>query len=179
MPRLICDPFNYFLHSIRSSPRDLNLSCWEVRFPCTKTYQCCLRANFESNDSHEPTPSCWKTYGLPDATISTASLHPSERNDCPRSSEISAWALSTTAEILAVRSFEWLFLAGILEPSIRLFKSCIFCHNVINGWSRVFKEPNYFRCWVPSAKAFRNRGYSIYYTPHTWFQYHFENMTVY
>ena len=40
--------------SIRNSPRDLNLGCWEARIPWTKTYRRCLRANFESNDSYEP-----------------------------------------------------------------------------------------------------------------------------
>jgi len=53
----------------------------------------------------------------------------------------------------------------------------VYAHNVINGYSRVFKEPNYFRCWAPSAKAFDDRGSSIIL--HTWFQHlgYFENMT--
>jgi len=46
------------------------------------------------------------------------------RNDYPGSSEISAWALSTG--ILAVRFFEWFFLASILEPSLGCSKVVYF-----------------------------------------------------
>ena len=88
------------LRSIANSPRDLNLDCWETRIPWTKTYRYCLRANFESNDSYEPSPSCWKTCGLPDATVSSHGFITSirTRNDCPGSFEISAWILLTTAK---------------------------------------------------------------------------------
>ena len=47
-------------------------------------------------------PSCWKTYGLPDAIVSihdfTTSIR--TRNDCRESSEISAWTLSMIAGVL-------------------------------------------------------------------------------
>jgi len=65
VPRLV---WLFQLRSIHSNPRDLNLDCWKARIPWTKTYQCCqfwikwlvwASALF-----------CWKTYGLPDATVS-------------------------------------------------------------------------------------------------------------
>jgi len=81
------------------------------------------------------------------------------------SSEISAWVFQRLRESL--HSFEWLFFVGILEPSLDCSKvvyfatkSHIFCH-IINGWSRVSKEPNYFHYWALSAKVFDDRGSSI------------------
>ena len=81
------------LRSIANSLRDLNLDCWETKIPWTKTYRYYLRANFESNDSYEPSPSCWKTCGLPDATVSSHYIHKNAQ-----SSEISTWILLTTAK---------------------------------------------------------------------------------
>jgi len=56
----------------------------------------------------------------------TLTIDANFRNNCFGSSEISAWTLSTTPGVLAVHSFEWLFLAGILEPSLDCFKAIYF-----------------------------------------------------
>jgi len=42
-----------------------------------------------------------------------------------------------------VRSFEWLFLAGILKLSLTILKPYIFCQHH-NDWSREFREPNLY-----------------------------------
>jgi len=72
-------------------------------------------------------------------------------------------SLSMTAR---VRSFEWLFLAGILLRWIILKPYILPQH--YNGWSQVSKELNYFRCWATSAKAFIECDSSI--IVRTWFQ---------
>jgi len=89
----------------------------------------------------------------------TPTIDANFRNNCHGLSEISVWALSMTAEVLAVRSFDssslayWNLRWTVLKPYI--------LPQVINSWSRVSKEPNYFRCWA--------RMLSIWifdYTPH-------------
>jgi len=98
------------------------------------------------------------------------------RNDCPGSFEINAWALSITAEVLVVRFFEWLFLAGILKSSLDCCPYILPHHKrLVSGIQRT----ELFRCWAPSAKAFDDAAFLS--TLRTWFQYrgHIENMTVY
>jgi len=61
---------------------------------------------------------------------------------------------------------------------IGLLRSSIFYHNVINGWFWVSKEPNYLRCWAPSAKAFNDRGSSIIFCTLFWCHSYFEVITI-
>jgi len=95
----------------------------------------------------------------------TPTIDANFRNNCPGSSEISVWILSVTAGILAVCSFEWLFLADILEPSLDCSKAIYFvtiCHKrLISGIQRI----ELFPFWASSAKAFDNCGSSII-SPH-------------
>jgi len=101
------------------------------------------------------------------------------RNDCPGSSEISAWVLSTTAGVrssrcvlsndfssLAYWNLHWTVLKPYILPQYK---------RLISGIQRIIS--NYLGCWAPSAKAFDDRGSSIILR--TWFQHrsHFENMT--
>ena len=82
----------------------------------------------------------------------TPTIDANFRNDCSRSSEISAWALSTTAKGPRDALFlcEWLFLADILKLSLDYSKAIYFV-NVING------DLGY----PSSAKTFDDRGSSI------------------
>ena len=86
------------------------------------------------------------------------------RNYWSESSEISASTLSMIVEAFAV------LLSDLSSMAFLCSKTVYFCHNVINDWSRIFKEPNYFRCWAPSAKVFHERGSPIILR--TWFQHH-------
>jgi len=163
--------WSFQLCFIRNNPRDLNLGRWEARnrnrgqqlglswqqrachiFNVYDLYRRCPPRQFDALLArlHQQSMLIFATIAL---------VHPKS------ALEPFQW--------LAVRSFEWLFLAGILESSLDCF--AIFCHNVINNWSRVSKEPNYFRCWAPSAKAFDDRGFSIILR--IWFQHrsHLEN----
>jgi len=58
------------------------------------------------------------------------------------------------------------------------YKGHIFCHNVINDWSRISKKPNYFRCLSVQREDLDDRSSSIILR--SWFQHreHFKK-TVY
>jgi len=105
------DLFMTLSTTLHSNPKDLNLGCWEARIPWTKTYWRCLRTNFDLN--YEPMHRPAKKHMIFRTTVSIYGFITSirTRNDCPRSFEISAWALSMTVRILAMRSCEWLFLS--------------------------------------------------------------------
>ena len=150
-----------------SSPRDLNLGYWEA-IPWTKIYRRCLRANFEFNDSYKSMHRLAEKHMAFRRIVGslTPTIDANFRNHCPGSSEISAWALSMTARVLAFFRAtlpSWNFHSTVLKPYILPQ-----CHK----WSRISKESNYFRCWAPSAKTFDDRGSSIICI-------YFENMTVY
>jgi len=165
------------LRSICSSPRDLNLDCWEIRMGAEQ-----LGLSWQHQRASVVFLMCtiYIEDSLRQFDALLARLHQQSMlifaTDCPGSSEINAWALSTTVGILAMRSFEWLFFAGILEPSLNCSKVRKFdCSNILP--QRQFKESNYFHCWAFSAKVFDDRGSSSILR--IWFQHrgHFENMT--
>jgi len=98
------------IRSIHSNPRDLNLNCWEARIFGPKHIYI-----------------YWKTCDLPDVSIHIFTTSIRTRNVCPESSEMSTWALPTTAEILAdilssdssslaYWSFHW--IKTVLKPYI-------------------------------------------------------------
>jgi len=103
------------------------------------------------------------------------------RNDCLKSSEINAWTL-LIAGVLAVHSFEWLFLAGILEPSLDCSKAVYFATTLINVDLEYQKNQIIFITERPTRRligdSFENRGSSIILR--TLFQHrgHFENTTL-
>jgi len=176
MPKLVCDPFNYAPHS----PRDLNLSYWEIRIPWTKTYHRCLRANFESNDSYEPVH-CpvekYVTFRTPQFP-SMVSLYPSE---------CATIVLGHPKSALSPFN-------GCGGPRGAFFRVTLPWHIGWNRWT-VLKPYILLQCHKIDLRYLKKRIISIeclmrrpsiiaalwLYILHIWFQYrsHFENMNLF
>ena len=135
------------LRSIRSM--DLNLDCWEARIPRPKPYQHCPRANFESNDSYEPVHRPAKKYM---ESFWTPQFHSSWFHYIHQNAQRLPWvirnqrlnSLSMTLSMTASpRSafFRVTFPLAYLRWTVLI--KYIFA-NVINSWSRISKESNYF-----------------------------------
>jgi len=155
-------------------PTDLNLGYWEAKM------------GVEASNSWQP--QSFNMYDLNQRSSSairsivgslTSTIDVNFRNDYssyPKLAlELFQWLRGSSRYVLSSDSSSleyWNLCWTILKPYILQQR---------HKWliSGILKEPNYFRCWALSAKAFDDRGSSIILR--AWFQHrsHFENMTVY